>query len=73
MRVWILILLLLITGCGAGTTSTSSKTTTQATALSCLDNGTVRAHGSSWSCYECNTCGCNDGRVSVTLLLCGEN
>jgi hypothetical protein len=42
------------------------------TPASCEDRGTVHASGTSWTCSDgCNTCSCDNGVTSSTLIGCG--
>ncbi|HSY21761.1 MAG TPA: hypothetical protein VK841_06585 [Polyangiaceae bacterium] len=37
----------------------------------CIDNGVSHADGTSWTCSDgCNTCTCNNGQATSTLLAC---
>lgn len=38
---------------------------------SCNDNGAIHASGTTWKC-SCNTCSCDNGSMSTTLIACEE-
>jgi hypothetical protein len=55
----------------AGCSSSSNKGTEDAGQASCNENGVIHASGTMWKCSDgCNTCSCDDGMTSTTLILC---
>ena len=59
-----MVLLALLLGCGRGDPDAGQ-------ALSCNDNGVIRPSGTTWRC-SCNTCSCDNGSMSTTLIGCEE-
>ena len=58
----------LIASCSGGIANTSSGGSADG---SCIDEGQRRSNGEKFP-KECNTCTCEDGRVSCTLIACGS-
>ncbi|MGO9835768.1 MAG: hypothetical protein ACLP1X_16315 [Polyangiaceae bacterium] len=57
-------------GCGSsGSNSQGGEAGTDDATSGCNDNGVVHASGTTWEC-SCNTCSCENGMLSTTLILC---